>query len=80
MLLLPAVQAAREAARSTSDGDTFVFSDTESLSFTGDGSANLDGYWDYNLRDRGHAGGSPAYAELEGQELVTHYEPPIDLF
>ena len=47
MLLLPAVQAAREAARPTSDGDSFEFtSDTEALSTAGVGSAHTAGYWD----------------------------------
>jgi hypothetical protein len=77
MLLLPAVQAAREAARPTSDGDTFEFtSDTEALSLADVGSANTAGYWDYILDSRGVADAS--YSELERLATPDHNEPPVE--
>jgi hypothetical protein len=74
MLLLPAVQAAREAARPTSDSDTFEFTwDTDALSLAGAGSAHTEGYWDYTFRSRGLA--DPGYSEFE--RLATpHYDEP----
>jgi hypothetical protein len=77
MLLLPAVQAAREAARPTSDADTFEFtSDTEALSFAGAGSAHTPGYWDYALHSRGLA--DPGYSEFERLATPDHNEPPVE--
>ena len=75
MLLLPAVQAAREAARPTSDGDTFEFtSDTEALRLAGAGSAHTAGFWDYTLKSRGLA--DPGYSEFERLATPNYDEPP----
>ena len=75
MLLLPAVQAAREAARPTSDSDTFEFtSDTEALRFAGAGSTHTAGYWDYTLESRGLA--DPGYSEFERLATPNYDEPP----
>ena len=77
MLLLPAVQAAREAGRPTSDGDTFEFtSDTEASSLTGVGSAHTAGYWDYTLDSRGVA--DAGYSEFERLATPNHNEPPVE--
>jgi len=77
MLLLPAVQAAREAARATSDSDTFEFTtDTEALSLAGAGSAHTAGYWDYDRGSRGFA--DPGYSEIERLATPHHDEPPVE--
>jgi hypothetical protein len=77
MPLLPAVQAAREAARPTSDGDTFEFtSDTEALSLAGVGSAHAAGSWDYTLDSRGLA--DPGYSEFERLATPNYDEPAVE--
>jgi hypothetical protein len=77
MLLLPAVQAAREAARRTSDGDTLEFTtDTEALSLAGARSAHTAGYWDYDLGSRGFA--DLGYSEFERLATPHYDEPPVE--